>query len=105
MTLLVAVQTDHAPSPAVAGSGATRGTRDGPAGLPVALVATTTNAFTVADGGGRLLEGFSVMLARPMEQLETETIATRGLHERINTSSGAPFMSLKSTTPGRRGRG
>jgi hypothetical protein len=45
--------------------------RDGPAGLPVAAVATTTNASTAAGSGDQLLEGFSDVPLMLMEQPET----------------------------------
>ena len=48
------------------GLGGARRTCDGPASLPVAAVATTTNASTVADSRDSLLEGFDDMLL--MEQ-------------------------------------
>jgi hypothetical protein len=52
------------------GLGGTRRTCEGPASLPVAAVATTTNTSTVADSSrAHLLEGFNDMLL--MEQLET----------------------------------
>jgi hypothetical protein len=47
---------DYVPAPALAGVSDTSGTCDGPAGLPVAAVSTTTNAFTVADSRDHLLE-------------------------------------------------
>ena len=49
----------------------TRRTYDGPASLPVAAVATTTNAPTVAESRDQLLEGFDDRLLMVMEQLET----------------------------------
>ena len=49
----------------------TRRTYEGPASLPVAAVATTTNAPTVADSRDHSLEGFNDMLLMLMEQLET----------------------------------
>jgi hypothetical protein len=55
----------------VAGLRGTRRTCDGPASLPVAAVATTTNASTVADSRDHSLEGFNDMLLMLMEQLET----------------------------------
>lgn len=62
---------DYVPAPAVAGVSDTSGTCDGPAGLPVAAVSTTTNASTVADSRDHSLEGFNDMLLMLMEQLET----------------------------------
>jgi hypothetical protein len=50
--------------------GGTRRTCDGPASLPVAAVATATNASTVADSRYHLPEGSNDMLLMLMEQLE-----------------------------------
>jgi len=44
---------------------------DGPASLPVAAVATTTNASTALDSGDHPPEGFDDVLLRLTEQLET----------------------------------
>ena len=44
---------------------------DGPASLPVAAGATTTNASTVADSRDHLPEGTDNVLLVLMEQLET----------------------------------
>jgi hypothetical protein len=73
----------------------TRRTYDGPASLPVAAVATTTNAPTVAESRDHLLEGFDDRLLMVMEQLE---IAGRGRRFRLSYGASRPATAARNAS-------